>query len=207
MQHGDISLPVPPPLLGYGGTSRFLGRGDAGRCQAALPSPAAQLGSWRSRASNRQWARGGSWPFCAAFLPPPTPGFALLDLPARSSQKRGATRGLRSWGICGVLCSGGELFAHALLPLGRDLQKIYICMHIHFIRNKAKRGEEEAGAVSSWPAAPGCQSALVSSQPSGGAVGAGFPPGGHIVHRLPSQLGLQKRGMQPGVPPSPIVDV
>lgn len=144
---------------------------------------------------------------CCFSAPPPTPGFALLDLPARSSQKRGATRGLRSWGICGVLCSGGELFAHALLPLGRDLQNIYICMHIHFICNKAKRGEEEAGAVSSWPAAPGCQSALVSSQPSGGAVGAGFPPGGHIVHRLPSQLGLQKRGMQPGVPPSPIMDV
>lgn len=99
--------------------------------------------------------------------------------------------------VCSRPAAPGEGFA----------KNIYICMHIHFICNKAKRGEEEAGAVSSWPAAPGCQSALVSSQPSGGAVGAGFPPGGHIVHRLPSQLGLQKRGMQPGVPPSPIVDV
>lgn len=207
MQHGDISLPVPPPTFGL--WRNFSIFGERGCWAVPSGSTISSSTTWLLEEPCIQQAVG-TGRFVAllcCFSAPPTPGFALLDLPARSSQKRGATRGLRSWGICGVLCSGGELFAHALLPLGRDLQKRYICMHIHFICNKAKRGEEEAGAVSSWPAAPGCQSALVSSQPSGGAVGAGFPPGGHILHRLPSQLGLQKRGMQPGVPPSPIVDV
>lgn len=32
-------------------------------------------------------------------------------------------------------------------------------------------------------------------------MGAGFPPGGRILQRLPGHLGLQERGMQAGEPP------
>lgn len=209
MQHGDISLPVPPPhfwameeLLDFWGEGML---GGAKRLYHLQQHNLAPGGAVHPTGSGHGEVRG---PSVLLFCPPPHPrlcfaGSACKVVPKTRCNPRAEELG-NLWcavfwwrAVCSRPAAPGEGFA----------KNIYICMHIHFICNKAKRGEEEAGAVSSWPAAPGCQSALVSSQPSGGAVGAGFPPGGHIVHRLPSQLGLQKRGMQPGVPPSPIVDV
>lgn len=130
MQHSDISLPpfLPPPLLcAIEELLDFWGEGLLGGAKRLCHLQQHNLapgGAVHPTGGGHGEVRGPSaLLFC---FPPPSPawfGFLLLDPPARSSQKLGATRGLRSWGICGLMCSGGEQFAHTLQPLGRGFAK------------------------------------------------------------------------------------
>lgn len=131
MQHGDISLPpfLPPPYFAL--WRNFLIFGERGCWAVPSGSAISSSTTWLLEEPYIQQAVG-TGRFVAllrcfsASPPPPSPawfGFLLLDPPARSSQKLGATRGLRSWGICGLMCSGGEQFAHTLQPLGRGFAK------------------------------------------------------------------------------------